>query len=93
LKVESERAPKMIGFVHNPESDPLLLLNMTGELLELISAEAGRRAADRWLVVISAAGFSHLEAYRYIYSQLGMATDFEKILMVFGDGRLGIVTE
>jgi hypothetical protein len=97
LKVESERAPKMIGFVHNPESDPLLLLNMTGESLELISAEAGRRAprlaGDRWLVVISAAGFSCLEAYRYIYSQLGMATDFEKILMVFGDGRVGILTE
>jgi hypothetical protein len=96
LKDESERAPKMIGFVHNPESDPLLLLNMTRELLELISAEAGRRAprlsGARWLIVISTAGISCLEAYRYIYSQLGMTTDFEKILMVFGDGRVGMLT-
>ena len=96
LKDESERAPKMIGFVHNPESDPLLLLNMTVELLELISAEAGRRAprpaGDRWLIVISAAGISCLEAYRYIYSQLGMTTGFEKILMVFGDGHVGMLT-
>jgi hypothetical protein len=88
----SERAPKMIGFVHNSDSDPLLLLNMTSELLELIGTEAGRRptklAGDRWLVVITARGISCLEAYRYIYSQLRMPTDFKKILMVFGDGRV-----
>jgi len=93
---ESERAPKVIGFVHNSGSDPLLLLNMTREWLELISAEAGRRAprpaGDQWLVVISAGGISRLEAYRYIYSQLRMATDFKKILMVFGDGRVGMLT-
>src|SRR5271156_5604783 len=88
LRGESERAPKMIGFVHNPDSDPLLLLNMTRELLELIGAEAGRReprlAGDRWLVLISGGGISCLEAYRYIYSQLRLATGFKKALMVFG---------
>jgi 6-phosphogluconolactonase/glucosamine-6-phosphate isomerase/deaminase len=86
----------MIGFVHNSDSDPLLLLNMTRELLELISGEAGRGATtlagDRWLVVICARGSSCLEAYRYIYSELRMATDFKKILMVFGDGRVGTLT-
>ena len=96
LRDESERAPRLIGFVHNSDSDPLLLLNMTRELLELIRGEAGRRATrlagDRWLVVISARGSSCLEAYRYIYSQLRMATDFKKILMVFGDGRVEMLT-
>jgi hypothetical protein len=96
LKGESERAPKMIGFVHNPDSDPLPLFNMAGELLELLGAEAGRRApklaGDRWLVVISAGGISCLEAYRYIYSQLRMTTDFKKILIVFGDGSVGTLT-
>jgi hypothetical protein len=96
LRDKSGRAPKIMGFVHNPDSDPLLLLNMTGELLELISAEAGRRAprlaGDRWLVAISARGISCLESYRHIYSQLGMATEFKKIVMVFGDGRVGMLT-
>src|ERR1700730_781646 len=96
LRDESERAPKMIGFVHNSDSDPLLLLNMTRELLELISAEAARRvprfAGDRWLVIICARGSSCLEAYRDIYSQLRMTTHFTRILMVFGDGRVGILT-
>jgi hypothetical protein len=96
LRDGSERAPKVIGFVHNSDSDPLLLLNMTRELLELISAEARRRAprlaGDRWLVVTSAGRISCLDAYRYIYSQLRIATDFKKILMVFGDGRVGMLT-
>ena len=96
VRDESERAPKMIGFVHNSDSDPLPLLNMTREWLALISDEAGGRAArrvgDRWLVVISARGRSCLDAYRCIHSQLRLATDFRKILMVFGDGRIGMLT-
>ena len=32
------------------------------------------------------------EVYRYICSQLGVATDFKKILMVFSDGRVGMLT-
>jgi hypothetical protein len=103
LKGLSLQSPKMIGFVHNSDSDPVVLLNMTRELLELIGTDAGRRAPgladDRWLVVISARGSSCLEAYRYIYSQLDtysqlrMATGFQKILMVFADGRVGTLTE
>ena len=96
LRDESERAPKMIGFVHNSDSDPLLLSNMTRELLDVISAEADsygpKLAGERWLVVISAREISCLEAYRYIYSRLRIATDLNKILMVFGDGRVEMLT-
>ncbi len=93
----SEQAPKLIGFVHNSDSDPRQLFSMTHELLELFSAEAAGRAprlaGDRWLVVISAEEVSYLEAYRYIYSQLRMAAEFQKILMVFGAGDVGMLTE
>lgn len=101
LKKGSERAPRLIGFVHNPETDPLHLLNMARELLELLSAEATRPAArpapksaeERWLVVKSARRSSCLEAYRCIYSQLRMATEFKKIVMMFGDRRVEQLTE
>jgi hypothetical protein len=97
LRDGSERVPKLIGFVHNSDSDPLLLFNMAREFLKLIGAETGRRGAkragDRWLVIMSAAGISCLEAYRYIYSQMPMATEFKKVLMVFGDGSVGMLTE
>jgi len=96
LRNQSDRAPKMIGFVHNSDSNPLLLLNMTSELFDLTSAETSRRAPmlarDRWLVVTSARGISCLAAYRHIYSQLHMATSFKKILVVFGDGSVGMLT-
>ena len=96
LRNESGRAPKVMGFVHNSDSDPPLLSNMTRELLELTSGDAGRRrarpAGERWLVVISAGASSHLEAYRYIASLLRMPAGFKKILMVFGDGRVGTLT-
>jgi hypothetical protein len=93
----SARPPKLIGFVHNSDSDPLLLLNMTSELLQLFSAEAAgqapKPACDRWLVVITPEGISCLEAYRYIYSQLHIATGFKKIVMVFARGRVEMLTQ
>jgi hypothetical protein len=97
LRNQSERAPKFIGFVHNADTDPVLLLNLTRELLELFSVEADRRATkhagDRWLVVMSAGGSAWLDAYRDSYSQLRMATGFTKILVAFRDGRVGELNE
>lgn len=96
LKDKSKRAPKMIGFVHNPESDARVLLNMACELLEPLNVKGGRRVlkrgGDRWLVMISARGISCLDAYRYIYSQLRPATNFKRALMVFNDEQVGMLT-
>ena len=39
-----------------------------------------------------ARGISCLDAYRYIYSQLRITTKFKTILMVFNDGRVGMLT-
>ena len=79
----------MIGFVHNSDSDSVLLLEMTRELLELA---APGLAGDRWLVAISARRSSCLEAYRTIWSQLRAASGYQKALIVFGDGRVGMLT-
>ncbi|HEV2288241.1 MAG TPA: hypothetical protein VGR81_04740 [Candidatus Acidoferrales bacterium] len=45
LRGPSASSPKMIGFVHNPDSDPLLLLNLSQELLGLAGHQP-RDAAD-----------------------------------------------
>jgi len=95
LRNDTVRAPKVIGFVHNAESDPRLLFNMTQELLELISGEVTRRttsrAGERWLVAICARDSSYSEVYRYIYSQLTTETVYQKTVMVFGDGRVAML--
>ena len=83
----------MVGFVHNPETDPLLLFNMTGELLELAGNEKTKPANDAWLVAITTRGSYCLEVYRYIYSQLPKPTGYQKVLMVLGDGSVGALVE
>ncbi len=96
LKHRSGHAPRLIGFVHNPDTDPLLLLNMTEDLLELAQAQAAspaqKNACDRWLVVLSLDRMSLLGAYRDIVSQLRMTTSFKKVLVVFSDGRVEHLT-
>jgi hypothetical protein len=37
---QSKRAPRLVALVHNPDSDPLLLVKTTRDVLELISAQA-----------------------------------------------------
>lgn len=89
----SRRMSKVIGFVHNPDSDPDVLLCLTQSLLQHIGAAADKRppekfTGDRWLVVADEDGLSHIETYRHIYSQLSPSTGFKKILMVLAGGRV-----
>jgi hypothetical protein len=91
----SAQAPRSIGFVHNGDSDPVLLMNLTREWISLLNAEAGRPrarpAGGRWLVVTSVDGMSSLQAHRYICSQLPMPGAINKILIVAGDGRVEVL--
>jgi hypothetical protein len=93
----SRRASKVIGFVHNPDSDPDILLDMTHSLLERIAAETSKRApagfaGDRWLVVLNEGGLSDIGTYRHVYSELSIPTGFKKILMVLAGGRVENLT-
>jgi hypothetical protein len=87
------RMSKVIGFVHNPDSDPRVLLHLTQSLLQRLGEAVGKRApkkftGDRWLVVAGEHGISHIEAYRHVYSQLSIPTDFTKALMFLAGGRV-----
>jgi hypothetical protein len=93
VKRGSRRTAKVIGFVHNPDSDPDVLLDITHSLIERIGAKARNgapagSAGDRWLVLAGEVPHSHIEPYRHAYSQLSIPTDFKKILMVLADGQI-----
>lgn len=93
VKGVSRQMSEVIGFVHNPGSDPDVLLRLTQSLLQQIGAAAGKRppkkfTGDRWLVIADEDGFPHIETYRHIYSQLSISTDFKKILIVLAGGRV-----
>jgi hypothetical protein len=95
LRDASSRRSRVIGFVHNPDSAPELALDMARALLEVLRAQPPRpkRHRERWLVVTNGGGSARLGAYRSIYSQLRMRTAFGKILFVFGDGSVGMLSE
>jgi hypothetical protein len=93
----ASQAPKVIGLIHNPDTDPGPLLDTAQTLLEHIGAAAGthkpaRSATERWLVLVVEDGFWPIETYRQIHAQLSMRTDFSKILMVFAQDRVEALT-
>jgi len=87
-------APRLIGFVHNPESDPHLLFDLTGELLEIIGSgvKANESKNDRWLIAINPRAASFADAYRTIYAQLGASSNYKRAFMVFADGGVEELT-
>jgi len=91
------RPAQLIGFVHNADSESVALLNIADEWLDLIGDTAGPRTTakrrGRWLVVMSGRGMSWLAAYRCIYSQLRLPSDFKKIFLAFADGRVATLTD
>jgi len=97
LSNRSVKAPRVIGLVHDSDTDPRVVLNLTEDLLELLRAEVEKRVApraeNRWLVVASAGDASYLEAYRHICSQFGSAQKLKKILVAFPDGRVEMLTD
>ncbi len=97
VKGVSARMPRVIGFVHNPDSDTELLLHVTQSMLHHIGAAADRPlpkapADDRWLVIVTQDGPAYGDTYRQVYSQVSTANDFKKVLMVFGGQKVETLT-
>lgn len=93
VKGAARPASKVIVFVHNPDIDPRGLFDLTSALLKHIGAAADERppesfSGERWLVLVDEEGSAQIETYRHVYSQLGVSTDFKKILVVLSDGRV-----
>lgn len=73
--------PKVIGFIHNPDPKSDVLLDLTQSLLAQVNAKT--RAS--WLAIADDAGRPHLEAYRYLASQVSR---FAKIVLVLDGGHV-----
>ena len=91
LKGGTGRTARLIGFVHNPDSDPTILIDVARSLLARIGA-GERTAGTRWLVIASNGCPVPIEACRHIYSGLGLRTVFEKTLVVLPGERVVTLT-
>lgn len=95
MKDVSRRASKVVGYVHNPDSDPQTLFDITEVLLRHIGAAVRKRAVgkfagDRWLALVCGeGGCPYFETYQQVFSQLAIPTGFDKVLLVLPAGRVG----
>jgi hypothetical protein len=88
------QAAKVIGFVHNADTDPDLLLGLTRCLLDGIGTRAASATAGkRWLVVASGVDPSLVEAYRYAWNELAIPTGSAKVVLVLADRRVEVLNE
>ncbi len=81
---------KVVGFVHNPETDSRLLLDMSQALLACLGAARKETSAEseRWLIVAVDRGPTQIEAWRQVWLQLSIETGFAKILIVSAGGQV-----
>jgi hypothetical protein len=96
LQAGRKSGSKLIGFVHNRDSDPQVLFELTSSLLRRIGTVQRSRAGfsgERWLVVAYEEGPQWIPTYRHICSQLVGGRDFQRILLVGADGRVSTLAE
>ncbi len=96
-KPGSPAAPKFVGFVHNPESDPRPLLDLTEELVALLTARPGNQPAasadDRWIVVTGDIPRSWADACRAICAQAPKAANVARAIIALADGSAAVLSE
>jgi hypothetical protein len=97
VRVGSRGTSKLIGFVHNPGSDPDVLLDLAQSLRVAIRAAGTRRAptgfaGERWLVLAHQDGLVDVETYRHVLAQGTVPAGFNRILMVLAGGGVESLT-
>ncbi|WP_290809493.1 hypothetical protein [Ferrovibrio sp.] len=89
--------PRLIGFVHNAETDPGPILDLTQSFVHGIGEVARKRVSrpstrERWLVLTNQNGHLHAETYRRIWEQIALPLGFTKILIVLPEGEVEELT-
>jgi hypothetical protein len=78
----------LAGFVHNRDSDPGVLFDLTHALLRIGSARHSRTgfSRDRWLVIATEQERAWIPTYRHACSELFARADFQRIVLVSAAG-------
>lgn len=85
LKGSSAPTARLVGLVHNPDTDPTVFVELTRALLSAAGAgrwPGARAPRKRWLVIENRERRVPIETYRNICQQLRLALAFEQILLI-----------
>jgi len=91
LKGGTAMTSKLVGFVHNPDADPRILIEVTRALLAAIGPHRGTapsRSRARWLVIADEDDLLPVETYRNVCGQLRLVTTFQQIFVALAGGRV-----
>jgi hypothetical protein len=86
LKGGASRTSRLIGFVHNPEPNPMLLFELTRFLLAGMGSNRRRQKGDRWLVIANYDGLAPIGTLRQVCLALRARSVFKRILLAERDG-------
>ncbi len=98
IRILDDRAGSgtIVVFIHNPKSDPEVLLDVTQSLLEAFASKAELPAAasrERWLVLVDADATTSVKTYRRVFDQLPPPVGFDRILIVSGTRTVEALTD
>jgi hypothetical protein len=98
MRGSTAASTKLVGFVHNRDSDPSILFDLLGALLRRIAAARGRTSGragssrDRWLVIAIDDEPRWTETYRRVCDQLLYGTDYLRVVLVDAEQRVSLVS-
>jgi hypothetical protein len=82
---------KLVGFVHNPDVDPRIFIEVTRALLAAVGPHrhaAARPTGARWLLIENEDDRLPIDTYRNVCQQLRLTTAFQRLLVALPDGRI-----
>jgi hypothetical protein len=85
----------LAGFVHNRDSDPGILFDLTRALLRIGSSRHSLTgfSGDRWLVIATEQERAWIPAYRHACSELFARGDFQRIVLVSAAGEVSTLAD
>lgn len=92
-----KQMPRLIGFVHNSETEAGPILDLVQSVVrgvgEAMRIRAPRSAArECWLVLANPNGHPYADTCRRILEQIAMPVGFAKVLVVLPDGKVEDLT-
>ncbi len=91
LKGSSGTTARLLGFVHNPDTDPTVLMEVTRAMLRALGLPRRVRAArtgKRWLIIDDSSLSLSTGTWQNLCGQLGLETAFGRVYLQQGEGGL-----
>lgn len=82
--------PKVIGFVHNADTDPAVLFDVAQTIMRQLGKHKALRPGGRWLVLADE-GFPQAATYEHVWDQIATPAGYDKVLVALAKGEVRVL--